>query len=347
MRLLIHAPNVHQGGGRRLLTALLSGAASPLYATVDERLRLPPGVSESVIVMRVAPGLVARLAAEWRLRTWPRPDDVVLCFGNLPPLFGTPARVVLFLQNRYVVGPHSTRGLPLSMRVRIGIERAWLRARVRGAGTVVVQTPSMAREVEHVLRVAPVIVPFLPEDMHVVPLAGEPKPQPQIDFLYVSSGEPHKNHLNLIAAWKLLASERLFPSLTVTVSCERYPAVCAAMEEARVAGAKIENVGTVEPSTIDDLYARCAAVIYPSRFESLGLPLLEARAHGLPILAAELDYARDVLDPVESFNPESPVSIARAVKRFCHRAETRQRMLTPGEFLATVANLEAAPRMAE
>ena len=347
MRLLIHAPNVHQGGGRRLLTALLSGAPSTVHATVDARLRLPPSVSESVIVTRVAPGLVARLAAEWRLRTWARPDDVVLCFGNLPPLFGTPARVVLFLQNRYVVGPHSTRGLPLSMRVRIGIERAWLRARVRGAGTVVVQTPSMAREVEHVLRVTPVILPFLPEDLLEVPSAVEAKPKAQIDFLYVSSGEPHKNHLNLIAAWKLLASEGLSPSLTITVSCERYPALCAAMEEARVAGAKIENVGTVEPPVIDALYERSAAVIYPSRFESLGLPLLEARAHGLPILAAELDYARDVLDPVESFNPESPMSIARAVKRFCDRAESRQRMLTPMEFLEAVATLNGAPQTVE
>ena len=34
------------------------------------------------------------------------------------------------------------------------------------------------------------------------------------------------------------------------------------------------------------------------------------------MLASELDYVRDVVDPEESFDPASPVSIARAVKRF-------------------------------
>ena len=46
------------------------------------------------------------------------------------------------------------------------------------------------------------------------------------------------------------------------------------------------------------------------------MPLIEARRIGLPILASELDYVRDVLDPEEVFDPDSPVSIARAVKRF-------------------------------
>jgi glycosyltransferase involved in cell wall biosynthesis len=57
-------------------------------------------------------------------------------------------------------------------------------------------------------------------------------------------------------------------------------------------------------------------LIYPSLFESFGLPLLEARQAGLPIIAAELDYVRDIVEPVVSFDPESALSIARAVMRY-------------------------------
>ena len=64
------------------------------------------------------------------------------------------------------------------------------------------------------------------------------------------------------------------------------------------------------------MYRRVDALIYPSFAESLGLPLIEARQARLPILASELDYVRDVIDPEESFDPMSSVSIARAVKRF-------------------------------
>ena len=51
-------------------------------------------------------------------------------------------------------------------------------------------------------------------------------------------------------------------------------------------------------------------------FQRWGVALIEARQAGLPVLASELDYVRDVLDPEQTFDPESAVSIARAVKRF-------------------------------
>ena len=63
--------------------------------------------------------------------------------------------------------------------------------------------------------------------------------------------------------------------------------------------------------------------IYPSTLESFGLPLLEARAAGLPIITGELDYVRDIVDPDETFDPNSPLSMARAVKRFLGRPERR------------------------
>jgi glycosyltransferase involved in cell wall biosynthesis len=64
------------------------------------------------------------------------------------------------------------------------------------------------------------------------------------------------------------------------------------------------------------MYNQVGALIYPSTFESFGLPLIEARQAGLPVLASELDYVRDILDPEQVFDPESAISIARAVKRF-------------------------------
>jgi glycosyltransferase involved in cell wall biosynthesis len=64
------------------------------------------------------------------------------------------------------------------------------------------------------------------------------------------------------------------------------------------------------------LYSSVDALIYPSKFESFGLPLIEAEQSGLPILAPELDYVRDVVIPEQTFDSGSATSIARAVKRF-------------------------------
>ncbi|MGH8848481.1 MAG: glycosyltransferase, partial [Polaromonas sp.] len=51
-----------------------------------------------------------------------------------------------------------------------------------------------------------------------------------------------------------------------------------------------------------------------------------------PILASELDYVRDVCSPVQTFDPASPVSIARAVKRFLAVPEPVMQLRTPHEF---------------
>jgi hypothetical protein len=53
---------------------------------------------------------------------------------------------------------------------------------------------------------------------------------------------------------------------------------------------------------------------------------------GLPILAPELDYVRDVCVPIQTFDPHSPVSIARAVKRFLGQPDPTVELSTPAEF---------------
>jgi glycosyltransferase involved in cell wall biosynthesis len=80
-------------------------------------------------------------------------------------------------------------------------------------------------------------------------------------------------------------------------------------------------------------YREAGALIYPSTMESLGLPLLEARAAGLPVIASERDYVRDLVVPEQTFDPESPLSIARAVKRFLNGPENPPPILGPREFM--------------
>jgi glycosyltransferase involved in cell wall biosynthesis len=81
-------------------------------------------------------------------------------------------------------------------------------------------------------------------------------------------------------------------------------------------GVRIQNLGELQHERLIAIYQTCGALIYPSCFESFGLPLIEARRAGLAVLAPELDYVRDIIDPEETFEPRSPVSIARAVKRY-------------------------------
>ena len=333
MNLVIHAPNVHQGGGRTLLLALLQAARDiPCTIILDSRLELPPTLPSSLAIMRVLPTPVSRLVAEWRLSNMTKGGDVVLCFGNLPPMWRTAANVKVFLQNRYLVARRDLDSLDWRTRLRIVLERFWLRTFLRRA-QLIVQTESMRLEVQAALGVEASVIPFSSPCNQK--WSGQfPR---QFDFIYVASGEPHKNHQNLVAAWSILAKDELRPSLCLTLDPGRERSLLEWIDE-RVQRdhLNIQNIGALPRTGVSLLYGNVNALIYPSLFESFGLPLIEAEEAGLPMVASERDYVRDVVTPAQTFDPTSPLSIARAVKRFQGETEARPAVLSPEEFLRRV-----------
>lgn len=328
--LIVHAPNIHQGGGRTLLSALLAAIDPPARVHLDVRLPSLPSLPPGVVVERFEASLAGRIVAERRLAGVALSDDHVLCFGNLPPLFPTRGRITVFLQNRYLVDPRGVAALPLRARLRLRAERAWLQRCLRGA-EVIVQSTSMADAVFSALGCAARIIPFLP----AASSAGEVFEE-SFDFAYVASGEAHKNHATLIEAWRLLAEGGETPSLALTIDAAPDADLARQIARAVEAGARIRCLGSLAPERVAALYKVSGALIYPSLIESFGLPLVEAREAGLPVLAAERDYVRDTIVPDQTFDPASPRSIARAVLRFLGRPERPAHGRTAGEFIAAL-----------
>ncbi len=337
-RLLIHAPNIHQGGGRTLLVALLQALTishewKQVVVTLDERLKLDESLAGKLTIIRVAPTLLARLRAEWSLSKSARKEDLLLCFGNLPPLLAVKARVVLFLQNHYLVEGVPTLELPLRLRTRLQIERIWLRRYVHRCNVVIVQSPSMQRRVEKVLGVEAIVAPFVDGATS----RGESVPEKTLDYLYVASGEPHKNHRRLIEAWIHLAQQGYFPSLGLTLNPMVNEVLCGWIaDKTSLHALQIKMLGTLSSEQVERTYLGSKALIFPSLFESFGLPLVEAMALGVPILASERDYVRDVITPVETFDPESPVSIARAVLRHMGVPQKAPALMSARDFLKAI-----------
>lgn len=332
--IILHAPNVHTGGGLRLLALLLTdprlaAARLNLDARCNEQLAVPTGAQ----VEPVRRSVWSRLKAEFRLRREAGPETVTLCFHGLPPLFRLPGKVVVFVQNRLLIDNTPVRGVPLRVRVRLWLERRWVRYLQGHANRFIVQTPSMHSLIIQMLR------PSTPVD--ILPFSELPKARDglgnEFDFVYVASGDEHKNHRTLIEAWQILAGQGVYPSLALTVDSHCNSELVNWMtRSAAEYGLRIHNLGVLPQQEVDALYSRARALIYPSLVESFGLPLIEAAAHGLSIVAAELDYVRDVAEPAESFDPRSPVSIARAVCRFIGVPCSPIHIKSTAEFLSGV-----------
>jgi glycosyltransferase involved in cell wall biosynthesis len=339
-RVLLHAPSIHTGGGLELLKGLFSACSSSFdVLLLDQRIQgrfvLPKGVDVHWVKKSVA----ARLYAEWQLFRQCSSDDTVLCFHGLPPLFPLRGRVAVFVQNRILLESGSLAAYPLLTRIRLFIERIWLRRMRRHGNRYFVQTTSMAVAVRKCLGLDVEIVEhaFVPLANMVLPENNSIPAAKRTDFLYVSSGEAHKNHANLLEAWRLLAEAGLKPLLTLTVDPDTYPFLASEIARyVRQFGLNIVNDGHVPKDHIQSLYLSSTALIFASSLESFGLPLIEATQLGLPVLAPELDYVRDVIQPAETFDPSSPLSISRAVRRFLRQPEPAARIGSAEEFLAEV-----------
>lgn len=342
-RLFLHAINVHQGGGSTLLNALLEALPNDLEVKVslDSRMQLPDVLPENIQIKRVPPSVINRFNGERWLANNVLSGDVVLCFGNLPPLFKLHGRVVVFVQNRFLIDDVSLDQLTLRDKVRLSIERMWLSSRIRNADEFFVQTPEMKRLLAIRLqgnKTASIkVLPFVAEPYGYSRSFAqtEVKKDKNGNFLYVATGGSHKNHRGLIEAWRLLAEEGFFPLLSLTLDVSQNQDLCLYIEAmCQQFGLKIINEGVLSHADVLVLYNRVDALIYPSTFESFGLPLIEASQAGLRVLAPELDYVRDVLDPEQTFDPKSPVSIARAVKRFLGVDEHPLPLIDAKEFFS-------------
>ena len=78
----------------------------------------------------------------------------------------------------------------------------------------------------------------------------------------------------------------------------------------------VENLGCIPRDEVLQRLGSVSALIFPSKAETFGIPLLEASALNCPIIASNLDYVWDVCEPDITFNPDSVRSITRAVKQF-------------------------------
>ncbi len=334
---VLYAPNVHTGGGFVLLRGLLADwpEGRGRTAFLDERARGRLAVPANVNAHWVAPRAGARLAAERHLQRVSAAGGTVLCFHSLPPLLPNRARVVVYQQNRNLLGLNPLSDFALRTAARLAIERSMARRMRHRVAEYIVQTPTMARELQRwygpdcpPVRVLPFVEDFSERLADVFPAW---------DFVFVADGEAMKNHARLLDAWVILAEQGLRPSLALTLGprdtalAERIAALSATHD------LQVRNLGHLPRAEVLMLYASARALVFPSISESFGLPLIEAAHLGLPIVAAELDYVRDVCVPAQTFDPLSAVSMARAVRRLLGDAQAPQAIAAPAALWKALA----------
>lgn len=105
-----------------------------------ERLVLPLNSK----IFWVRPSFLSRLKAEVSLAFGNHSAEPVLFFHNLPPLLPVKGEIIVFMQNRILIEETSLSNFSLRTRLRLILERVFLKFLRHKVDVYYVQTPSMA-----------------------------------------------------------------------------------------------------------------------------------------------------------------------------------------------------------
>jgi glycosyltransferase involved in cell wall biosynthesis len=142
-------------------------------------------------------------------------------------------------------------------------------------------------------------------------------PLPDDFALYPAMTFPHKNHVALL---KALARLRDTCGIRLNVVCcgRPYPPHWPAVEE-EVRRLRLHDqvrfLGEVAAGDLRALFVRAKFLVFPSLFEGLGFPLIEAFEAGLPVVAARSTCIPEVVgDAAILFDAASEDSIVETLK---------------------------------
>lgn len=127
-------------------------------------------------------------------------------------------------------------------------------------------------------------------------------PKDEVSLIFPSLYSPHKSHATIVKALGILKrnKETLLSNVKIyfTVSNDEAPELMSLIK-AQGVEEKFGMMGRLPYETTISLYKSATAMLFPSTMETLGLPLVEAAAFGLPILVADVPYAHEVMEGYE------------------------------------------------
>ncbi len=335
-RNIIFAPLINSGGGKKLLTDIIKSLKDKdILLFLDRRYCNSSFIKDinELNIISVKNNILDLLIAEFRLYMNSTETTKVLCFHGAPPVFRNPGYVIVFFQNKLHLDKVNFFNLNLL------IKKYFFVGSFEFCEKIIVQTESMKFELIKNLKHN-----IDPKKIDIFPFANTIEKyntftyKKHFDFIYVADGYNHKNHHNLFLAWVILAKKGVFPSLILTVPKSDKSINRLIDNFVLKYKLNIKNLYTLDQETLIKTYLKSRALIYPSLAESFGLPLVEASYLNIPIIASELDFVRDVSNPIETFNPNSPLSISRAVERFLKISKKIDPIFTASQFLNKVFN---------
>jgi glycosyltransferase involved in cell wall biosynthesis len=173
---------------------------------------------------------------------------------------------------------------------------------------------------------------------------------PERYLFYPAQFWVHKNHLRLLEAFREVLKRAPDLQLVLTGKArDEYESVMRAVEQLGLTS-RVRHLGFVERDELQAIYRLATALVMPSLFESVSIPVYEAFQTGTPVIASGvLAIPEQAGDAALLFDPNSVVSIRDAILKLLddpalarslgERGRARMLAMTPERYGAQLQEL--------
>jgi glycosyltransferase involved in cell wall biosynthesis len=155
---------------------------------------------------------------------------------------------------------------------------------------------------------------------------------PKQFFFYPAATWPHKNHEAIFRALQILKCEHgTTPHVYFTGSSWGHrPALDKLARELDIFE-QVHFLGFLTPEELQAVFSAATAMVFPSKFEGFGLPILEAFHARLPVLSSNATTLPEVAgDAALYFDPNSPIELASLMEEILKTPEVREELIRRG-----------------
>lgn len=325
MSVRIHLTNVAGAGASQLLQSLLPALESVPNVVVD-RIELPDrgklaayrsrsATTVAEVYRRRLPNALSRmLECTWLAGQFDG-DSPLLVLGDLP--LRCRGSQTVFVQTPYLIIPSKANTFAIS-DIKYWISRLIFRMNMDRVQSFIVQTDVMRFGLER-------SYPEIAGRVHVI---AQPVPEwllnsglqrtsrirsdnDRLRLIYPAASYPHKNH-SILSCFDVQADSPV-EQLLLTLDSTSHPAPQLPW---------VQCCGFLSPQEMIAVYSKVDALLFLSKKESYGFPLVEAMFVGLPVLCPDLPYAHILCgDEAIYFDPDNAESLQKGLQELQTRLQ--------------------------
>ena len=147
-----------------------------------------------------------------------------------------------------------------------------------------------------------------------------------VQFFYPAAAIKYKDHITILKACKELKKDKYDFKTFFTISSKDNKLAKKLNKYAVKNDLNVIFLGKIDMDNVYDYYSK-SILVFPSYIETFGLPLLEARTVGSPIIASDTPFANEILDgyKVNYFKVQDYLGLAGEMRKYLDNNNEKKR----------------------